>query len=643
MARSYSNTRSRIASWFTVRAHRQASMLRWIVILVLAIVWIGAGYLAWSQAPVEVDNEDPSPLEIVYRVVTAPAMPDVYFKVQNNDTMKDLTRFAGLALPLVGLFFAFSGSLGRNVAHAFSRGASNHVVIAGNRPAAISLALDCRRNNDSVFLIASDLPDETARDLRRRGVMVVHGAGAHADTLGAARAAHAAHVVAFEDEDTENLQIEAAVRRLVATVRRRKPLSVHVATQSSMLLREAREMRALIARQKKDAGIAEPIDPKPFSLEEIAARYLVQREAQTVLDVAELIGREKLNFVFFGFDETAEVLAQRLLMSFWSVKFGAPQITVLTPNPGAAEALFKARYAEAFAYPQHWSANIAFLPFDWNERGVSAALLDEVESARGKPCAAIVATGGDPGNIHLSIALRRLCNNRGRWPIPIFMRESGVSEFSQQFARGDTTEELDAYLQAFGAHQHTATRARILEGVLDRGAAIAHQRYSENLGDHDEMSLHALQAANRTWGNVLETYRAANRAVADSAMVKLWDAGWRPAQQNERGHMNPSVPEQLLRPMAEIEHCRWMAERLMSGWRPADEGEARDNELMIHDKITPWDALTETERAKDEVQVRAAIDIARGLYKHGFVLRAPLSDAITQTEAAPSPGEGEQG
>ena len=125
----------------------------------------------------------------------------------------------------------------------------------------------------------------------------------------------------------------------------------------------------------------------------------------------------------------------------------------------------------------------------------------------------------------------------------------------------------------------------------------------------------------RDWDEVLETYRAANRAVADSAMTKLWDAGWRPAAKGEKGDTAPTVDAGLLPQMARREHDRWMAERLMSGWRPAAPGEPRDNDLMAHDKLIPWDALAEADRANDAVQVRAAMDVARLLHKNGFVRR----------------------
>ena len=96
------------------------------------------------------------------------------------------------------------------------------------------------------------------------------------------------------------------------------------------------------------------------------------------------------------------------------------------------------------------------------------------------------------------------------------MRESSVSEFSQQYAHGDDTVEFDAYLQAFGAHQLIATRAKILDGTLDRGAAVAHEHYKQKIGARAPMNIKELQAAMRDWDDVLETYRAANRAALEA-------------------------------------------------------------------------------------------------------------------------------
>lgn len=605
MAQTYANGWSRAAARLTAMAHTRAGVLRWGVVILLTVVWIGGGLWLWRGE---------GPLEALYRTFSAVSMWDEYFNAR--DTAHEIVRFAAIAAPVVGILFAFSGQLGRSLARIFNLAAANHIVVAGDSPAALSLAQDCRAKRDAVILIAEDLGHETALGLRRKGVIVLEGEATHPETLRTARAHRAAHVVAFEPDDTANLQIEAAVRRLVQDRRSRKPIGVHVATRSPMLLKEAREMSSAQMRQKKNTGA---VDPKPFSLDEMAARALIQKESQVLLSLAQQLGQPRLHIVFFGFDQAAEAVAERILVSLWSAHFEQPRLTVLTQQPEAAEAGFRARHREAFASPAIWTPDIAFLPFDWDIASIGAEVLDAVEQSRGKPTAVVVSTGADTGNIHLSIALKRACNSRNRWPAPIYMRESAQSEFSRQYARGDETEELDAYLQAFGAHQVTATRAWVIDGMLDRGAAVAHEHYNQGLHKHGVMSMKELQAAMRDWSDVLETYRAANRAAADSAMTKMWDAGWRPAARGEKGDTAPAIPDELLPKMAEREHDRWVAERLMAGWRPTSEGEARDNDLMAHDKLVPWSALTEADKNNDVVQVRAAMDVARIMHARGYV------------------------
>lgn len=607
MAQKYANLWSRAAASLTALSHTQAGVIRWGVLILLTVVWFGGGFYLWRELPFS---------EAFYRTFSAVSMWDEYFNA--HEPMREVVRYAALATPVVGLVFAFSGQLGRSLARMFNLGAKHHVVIAGDSAAALSLAQDCRKRKDSVILIADGLAEETALGLRRKGVIVLEGEATQIETLRTSRAHHAAHVVAFEPDDTANLQIEAAVRRLVGDSKRKPPIGVHVSTHSAMLLKEAREMRSSQMRKKK--AVPPPIDPKPFSLDEMAARALVQKESQTLLALAQQLGQQRLHIVFFGFDAGAEAVAERVLMSLWSAHFEAPRLTVLTSDP-AAEPGFKARHREAFANPEAWVADVAFIPFDWNLASVGDELLETVEQTRGKPTAIVVSTGSDPGNIHLSIALKRLCNSCDRWPVPIYMRETSQSEFSQQYAKGDETPELDAYLLAFGAHQVNSTRLRVIDGALDQGAAIAHEHYNKGLGKKDAMSMRELQSAMKDWSDVLETYRAANRAVADAAMVKVWDAGFRPALKGEKGDTAIAVPTDLLEKMARTEHDRWMAERLMSGWRPTEDGEARNNDLMAHDKIVGWDQLNEADRNNDVVQVRASMDVARLMHKEGFVTR----------------------
>ena len=73
----------------------------------------------------------------------------------------------------------------------------------------------------------------------------------------------------------------------------------------------------------------------------------------------------------------------------------------------------------------------------------------------------------------------------------------------------------------------------------------------------------------------------------------------------------------LVARLAEVEHGRWVAERLLSGWRPGP----RDNRLMSHNSIVPWAELSESEKQKDADQVLGAAKVARALFPNGFVRR----------------------
>jgi hypothetical protein len=625
MARAHGNLWARIHGSLIAGSVLGAPLLFWSVVAFFAGTWLLLGGSGVAQY-----NDVLPGLSTIASAIEGALRknPDASTRAQ----IESVTQLLGLVAPLLIFSVLILGrvqevnrhlrQLAQSLTSILTKLYSGHIVIVGDSAEARSLALDCRKHNDAVVLITGDddLPEVTANGLRRRGILLLQTAGDYMDSLREARSHHAASVVAFEAEDASNLQIEATVRGLIGTKRPRRPVKVHVAIRSPVLLKEAREMHSRQMRGRSER--VTPIDSKPFALEELAARTLIQREAHTLLTSAEVLQLPRVHIVFFGFDLVAEAIANSIIKCLWSIHFEAPRMTVLTPTPEAVEGGFRARYREAFAHRSLWTPDIVFLQFDWQTTSIGPELLDLVEQARGKPAAAIVSSGTDVGNIQASLALERACNQGLRWPIPIYLHEVSQSEFSRQYARGDETEELDAYQQAFGSHQTAATRQKVISGSLDLGAAIAHEHYSMNLSNRTSMTLRELQAAARFWPDVLETYRAANRAVADSALVKLWDAGWRPVGPGEKGDTDPSVDDSLLGSMAECEHNRWMAERLMSGWRPPLDGEGRNNELMVHDKLVSWDQLTFDDRNRDVVQIRSAIDIARLLHPRGFVRRS---------------------
>jgi len=96
----------------------------------------------------------------------------------------------------------------------------------------------------------------------------------------------------------------------------------------------------------------------------------------------------------------------------------------------------------------------------------------------------------------------------------------------------------------------------------------------------------------KPWDELPENARHANRASADHIAVKLAAIGC--------GIVTGKPPPFAFTPeerdaLAQIEHRRWAAERLLRGWRLGE----RNNEKWLHPDLVPFEELTEEGREKD--------------------------------------------
>lgn len=129
----------------------------------------------------------------------------------------------------------------------------------------------------------------------------------------------------------------------------------------------------------------------------------------------------------------------------------------------------------------------------------------------------------------------------------------------------------------------------LLHGTLDREARKIHERYvaAENAKGINLKENPALVS----WEDLPESLRQANRAQADHIPIKLKS-------------LAVSRSERMLEVLAEAEHRRWMAEKILAGWR---FGENRDNSRKLHPSIKPYDQLTAAEKQKDRDTVQSVL------------------------------------
>jgi len=150
-----------------------------------------------------------------------------------------------------------------------------------------------------------------------------------------------------------------------------------------------------------------------------------------------------------------------------------------------------------------------------------------------------------------------------------------------------------------------------LMAFICSGTGFPRRKERENLAQHIHEEYRKMQLANprtdpdnpslHAWKDLDPVLKESNRNQADHIPVKLRETGYRlrkTKQANSRVvHFTPEEIEHL----AELEHGRWNAERLLAGWKP---GPAKDVAGKISPYIVPWRDLPDDVREWDRNTVR---------------------------------------
>lgn len=603
----------------TRAAHVTAPAWRALTFALLLGAWIICGWIGWHRS-------GKAPLDALYTTFTMLGAGKEFTSVEG--LLLEIARFGGLLLPLVGVFFAFSGIVFRTLARIYLHFAKGHVVIAGEDSAALYLAQRCAKTGHAVVLIGRNLAQETRLSLAKQNIIVLEGDASVPQVLLSARAALARHVCAMMEDEAENLRIEAACQ-LVVTKERNSgaaPLILHLHLPSILLRREARDLRQTLQSdelERKKKGLPPPkggqVDTRPFSFAELGVRQAMQIVGPKLLDRCAAEAQPAPHMLLIGFDETNEAMAAWVLTRMWSAHFGPPKVSVLAPNAAQCKARFDAHFPQAQAH-EVWRADISFHDLSGKAQGLDAARIVDIEAERGPITAVCVSEGDDSANLIAALAMLRVFEGEVIRPMPILVRESTLSEFSKRYGRGNANENNAPFLIAFGQFQQIAEPQMLLEGELDYAASLCHLAY-ENYNQESESRNPARvmdHAARGGWEQLGETYRHANRALADHAAIKLWDGGYRPAAKGENGQHDAQFDPELTLALSRVEHARWNAERLLDGWKP---GPVRNNRARIHTLLVPWDSLSADDQGKDRLMVGLAAKVTKWIYRDGVLPR----------------------
>jgi voltage-gated potassium channel Kch len=278
--------------------------------------------------------------------------------------------------------------------------------------------------------------------------------------------------------------------------------------------------------------------------------------------------------------------------------FNGERPTVILPHTTSDEKLrFEERYPDAFRV----------LDLQWLEGDASAAI---AENGVPKPDLAIFALSDDARTLEAAERFRirtgcgscRECrdaktpsckNCRGSGDAPSKDRIIAILRDSGPLLELSRMQEI-TQIQPLNAFEIALGDGDPLDDAHEKQAENIHESYrAAELAKPD--GYHDI----KPWLELPEMEKDVNRLAAGHDVVKkaLWDS---------RGDLDA---DELVAQLAESEHQRWMAVKIMDGWRFSGDPSLRVKSRMLDNLFAPYDRLSEAEQLKDINNVRLTLGL----------------------------------
>jgi voltage-gated potassium channel Kch len=553
------------------------------------------------------------------------------------------------ALLFLSVSFAVIGRV-LNEARAFLRllFLKRHVVICGLGQIGLQLLDDLYQQRRTKKLIIVELdPEHPWLDhARTLGALVILGDATKTHVLEEARVLHAAEVFLVSGDDGTNLECAAEIDELLRTQPRglAEPLKLHVHIADPQ---HAATMRSLSERLQRSQRVVLQV----FNATRNAALKLVT----TIMRPRHVLrGDEVAHFVILGFGAMGQELALQLALLGHFANRRRNRFTIADHDIRTTARGFLARYGrftswqdpeplgvtEFPAVADEWSfnahplpptirvpepeavqyvANAEFvdLPSGRTDEGFIVRLAQQVRAQPRVQPALFICGRHDRDNFDEAAQVRQLLINHGLEHVPIYVWLPRQPALAAVLAGGAQLHVPQA-ITPFGECRDSANHGEITAPFREVLGRLVQENYeAARQADKPEYVI-------TPWSRLSENFRESNRAAADHFLIKLSQLGLqleppRPGLPPTDIRLEPDDPRLTI--LAEIEHNRWMADRLLDGWR---YGPTLDRARRVHHELVTCETLSQRnqddrERAlkKDREQI---VSLVRRCQMAGFRL-----------------------
>ncbi|MBX3316170.1 MAG: NAD-binding protein [Phycisphaeraceae bacterium] len=549
-----------------------------------------------------------------------------------------------MATVVLVAFEALTRLFADSIQQALLRRKRGHIVICGLGATGLGLVRHLREPNGStagnpprpyVVVIDANPSNEHIERCRELGAVVIHGDATDEKLLERVRAERAAQVYFVTGSDEANIEGACDLRQLVHAL----PTSEAARPQVSIHLRRP-ELALLLEPVARPASAhSQPLDVQCFNILEQAADDVV---ARVLMPLRPRTTDQVLHVVIVGVSPVAQRLAVRIADRAHFENCKRTRMTILvSPNDRAAVESFNGQYPRFFPNEIRDPWNPESAKDDWGF-GVRNSKSDHPsERAQGVTFAVnggfAEHTGGlSSPDVRSSIVA--LANAPGVVPVVVVCGDddeeictTAIDLQAELVARCTTAPQTGDSQRRVTVAAYVPSRPRLAELVRQSGVVVfgvpggmcaltslassAQRPLAEQLAmqylarTSKSQPVHAAEStrsnstpeANTHFVNLPLWERRSNLAAAGHLPVKLAAVGLcvvrrGPTSETLDGFTLPPESRKLL---AVMEHNRWLADRLVSGWQFGK----RSDEYKLRSAIVDWSHLSQDEADKDYAQI----------------------------------------